>query len=226
MRLDEQTLVYFRRLAGQAPCDHRPPGGGESLRDSVTALVHRIDLPALVIGRYRDVLAANRLAQLLHVGYTPGENLLRFVFFDRRACERVIDWDQVAARAVSTLRADASVDADDARLRRLVDELSQGSTQFRDLWARHDAGTFSTGQIGFNNPLVGPVRLTFESLGIAGATGQSFGILFPAPSSPDERALQQLAYSSGISRSISSSQARADMSDGARQSPRGESDPP
>ena len=33
-------------------------------------------------------------------------------------------------------------------------------------------------------------------------------------------------YSSGTSRSISSSQARADMSDGARQSPRGDSEPP
>ena len=33
-------------------------------------------------------------------------------------------------------------------------------------------------------------------------------------------------YSSGTSRSISSSQVRADMSDGARQSPRGDSDPP
>ena len=32
--------------------------------------------------------------------------------------------------------------------------------------------------------------------------------------------------SSGTSRSISSSQVRADMSDGARQSPRGDSDPP
>ena len=35
-----------------------------------------------------------------------------------------------------------------------------------------------------------------------------------------------LNQSSGISRSISSSQVRADMSDGARQSPRGDSDPP
>ncbi len=46
----------------------------------------------------------------------------------------------------------------------------------------------------------------------------------------DVNALIQLCadgiQSSGTSRSIASSQARADMSDGARQSPRGESAPP
>ena len=43
--------------------------------------------------------------------------------------------------------------------------------------------------------------------------------------SPWHRA-DPLNQSCGISRSIASSQACADMSDGARQSPRGESDPP
>ena len=38
--------------------------------------------------------------------------------------------------------------------------------------------------------------------------------------------LRSAGQSSGTSRSISSSQVRADMSDGARQSPRGDSDPP
>ena len=36
----------------------------------------------------------------------------------------------------------------------------------------------------------------------------------------------RMRQSSGTSRSISSSQVRADMSDGARQSPRGDSEPP
>jgi hypothetical protein len=76
---------------------------------------------------------------------------------------------------------------------KLTDELSRGSVHFRDLWARHDASTFTIGRIGFNNPFVGPITLNFESLTIGGAAGQSLGIMFPTPSSPDERALEQLA---------------------------------
>lgn len=63
----------------------------------------------------------------------------------------------------------------------------------------------------------------------------SFGILADYDHAPDvdelaagiQRAVARLAgYPDGIDRSISSSQVRADMSDGARQSPRGDSDPP
>jgi transcriptional regulator with XRE-family HTH domain len=192
LRLDEQTLAYFKRLAGQAPIDSQPPGGVDSLRASVAQLVHSLDLPAVVIGRYRDMLAANRLAQMLHVGYTPGQNLLRFLFFDLRARERVIDWEEVTRQAVSTLRADSIANVDDERLRELTDELSRRSVQFRDLWARHDVITFTTGRIGFNNPLVGPITLNYESFPVAGAPGQTFGILFPTPAGADERALKKL----------------------------------
>jgi transcriptional regulator with XRE-family HTH domain len=201
LRLDEETLAHFKRLAGQAPDGTRPPAGDESVRTSVEQLVHSIhELPAIVIGRYRDVLAANRLAQVLHVGYTPGQNLLRFLFCDPRAQDRVIDWEQVAQQAVATLRADSGGNVEDAHLRRLTDDLSRHSALFRELWTRHDATTFSTGRIGFNNPLVGPITLNFESFPVGAAPGQSLGIVFPTSGTPDERALKRLRQLAGENR--------------------------
>jgi transcriptional regulator with XRE-family HTH domain len=193
LRLDDETFAYFKRLAGQVPDGTRPRSGEESVRTSIEQLVHSLhDLAALVIGRYRDVLAANRLAQALHVGYTPGQNLLRFLFLDPRARERVIDWEEVARQAVATLRADSSANVDDAHLRRLTNELSGHSAQFRDLWTRHDATTFTTGRIRFNNPVVGPITLTFESFPVAGDAGQSLGIAYPTPGGEDEQKLKEL----------------------------------
>jgi len=134
LRLDDETFAYFRRLAGHAPEGIRPSNDEESVRPNVMQLVDSLrDLPALVVGRYRDVLAANHLAQVLHVGYTPGVNLVRFLFLDPRAHDRVIDWEHVARQAVSTLRADSAANVDDPRLRELTDELSSASEKFRSL---------------------------------------------------------------------------------------------
>jgi transcriptional regulator with XRE-family HTH domain len=192
LRLDDETFAYLKRLAGQVAIETRPPGD-ESVRSTVSQLVHGLqDVAALVIGRYRDVLIANRLAPMLHVAYTPGENLLRFLFLDPRARERVIDWEQVARQAVSTLRVDSSANIDDTQLGQLIDELSRQSPQFRDLWTRHEATTFTTGQLRFNNPVVGPITVNFESFPVAGVPGQSLGIAFPTAGGADEQKLKQL----------------------------------
>jgi hypothetical protein len=192
LRLDDETFAYFKRLAGQVPPETCSPGE-ESVRSTVAQLVHGLHgVAALVIGRYRDVLIANRLATALHVAYTPGTNLLRFLFLDPLAPDRVIDWKEVARQAVSTLRADSSANIDDVHLGQLVDELSRESQQFREWWTRHEASTFTTGQLRFNNPVVGPITVNFESFPIAGAVGQSLGIAFPAVGGVDEQKLEQL----------------------------------
>jgi hypothetical protein len=192
LRLDDETFAYLKRLAGQVAIETRAPGD-EFVRSTVAQLVHGLqDVAALVIGRYRDVLVANRLAPMLHVAYTPGENLLRFLFLDPRARERVIDWEQVARQAVSTLRVDSSANIDDTHLGQLIDELSRQSPQFRDLWTRHEATTFTTGQLRFNNPVVGTITVNFESFPIAGVPGQSLGIAFPTAGGADEQKLKQL----------------------------------
>jgi transcriptional regulator with XRE-family HTH domain len=192
LRLDDETFAYFKRLAGQFPIETRLPGE-ESVRSTVAQLVHGLhDVAALVIGRYRDVLIANRLATMLHAAYTPGTNLLRFLFLDALARERVMDWNDVARQAVSTLRVDSSANTDDVRLSQLIDELSSGSPQFREWWTRHEATTFTTGQLRFNNPVVGLITVNFESFPVAGAVGQSLGIAFATVGGPDEQKLKQL----------------------------------
>lgn len=191
LRLDDEALGYLRQLAGHDADQHRAPA--ESVRPGLPGLLGQLDgLPAVVFGRYTDVLAANRLAQALHVGYTPGQNVLRFLFRDRRARERYTDWPAVARQAVATLRADCGLHPDDMVLQELVSDLSGHSDEFRELWARHDVDAFTAGQLRYNNPFVGPITLSYEVFAVTGCPGQSIGIAYPVAGSADERSLGML----------------------------------
>ena len=82
------------------------------------------DTPALVFGRWMDVLATNPLAAALYDGLEYADNLLRLVFLEPAAREFYRDWEKVARGKVAHLRAAAGADLDDPYLIELVDELS------------------------------------------------------------------------------------------------------
>ncbi|MEV5711466.1 hypothetical protein [Actinoallomurus sp. NPDC052274] len=83
--------------AGGTTAAHRRPDGGR-WREGVVApaavevLLQTLNVPAFVVDRYRDVLAANRLAQALSPLMTPGVNRLRALFTDPVAQEYHPDW--------------------------------------------------------------------------------------------------------------------------------------
>jgi len=83
-------------------------------------------IPAYVLGRYSDVLAANALAGALHPSFTQGSNLLRTIFLDPDARDFYTDWDRVTRGYVTALRASATPVLDDSRFNELVGGLSLG----------------------------------------------------------------------------------------------------
>lgn len=78
---------------------------------------------AVVVGRYREVLAANALAVALNPGLSPGRNLIRDTFLDPATRELYLDWRDVALGSVDGLRESAGVDPEDPALTELVGEL-------------------------------------------------------------------------------------------------------
>ena len=195
LQLDEESVTYLRRLADPTPRSRRRGRRAEPVRPGLRRLVESwTDQAAVVIGRHRDVLAANRLAVLVNPGFTPGRNLLRDVFLDPAAREIYPDWAAVARGAVSGVRSTA--DVDDPRLAELVGELSLKSADFRDLWARHDVHARTDGTKLYCSPSVGPIELAYETLTVTGTVGQSLFLFGPEPGSPAEatfRLLRELA---------------------------------
>jgi transcriptional regulator with XRE-family HTH domain len=139
LRLDEQASAHLHRLAQASSPPRKPPPAAEEVPPGLLRLLDGwTRQPAVIIGRYRDVLAANRVAQTLNPGFVPGRNLLRHVFLDPEGREYYLDWADIAEGAVAGLRASAGAEPDDPRLAELVGELSVKSDDFRQLWARHD----------------------------------------------------------------------------------------
>jgi transcriptional regulator with XRE-family HTH domain len=195
LSLDGHAMAHLHRLA-QAQSSSQPqkppaaeevPSGLRLLLDSWTAQ------PAVIVGRYRDVLAANRLAQVLNPGFVPGRNLLRHVFLDPEGREYYLDWEEVAEGAVAGLRASAGAEPDDPRLTGLVGELSVKSEEFRQMWARHDVRTRINGRKRYSNPFIGLIALGYETFTVNADPRQIMFIFRAEPGSSDESSLLLLA---------------------------------
>jgi len=192
--LDESAHEHLRRLAEPPPLRRRQPPRREKLAPGLDVLLSNwTTQPALVLGRYGDVLAANPLATLLHPGYTPGINLVRHTFLDPASHQICLDWEQFAQNAAAGLRASIGADTDDSNLTGLVGELSVASEAFRCMWARHDVRELTQGDVRYYNPLVGPITLAYLTLRINGTENQTLYLFYPDPGSDDERSLNLLA---------------------------------
>ena len=83
------------------------------------------------------------------------------------------------------MRSAAGVRPADQRLRRLVGELSEGSAEFRRLWARADVAFCRSGRKLFDHPLVGRLCLDYETLDVGDAYGQRLLVHSAEPGTPD-----------------------------------------
>ncbi|MGK8555998.1 helix-turn-helix transcriptional regulator [Nocardia gipuzkoensis] len=191
--LDDEGVAHLRELARPAVKRPRGPRRPERVAPGLLRLMNAWPhTPALVLGKYLDVLAANPLAEAVNSCSVPGVNQVRMVFLDPEARDVYSDWPTIAADTVASLRATAGADLDDPRLTELVGELSLKSEDFRQLWARHDVRVKTAGVKRFRNPMVGELTLSYETFSVNGAPGQMLIAYHAEPGSPSERSLALL----------------------------------
>jgi transcriptional regulator with XRE-family HTH domain len=191
--LDDEGVAHLRELARPVVRRRRAPSRPERVGPGLQRLLDRWPhTPALVVGRYLDVLAHNRLAVAINTCSVTGQNQVRAIFLDPAARDIFPDWGVVAQDTVASLRAAAGARLDDPRLTELVGELSLKSPEFRQLWARHDVRAKTAGSKRFIHPMVGELTLGYETFAVNGAPGQLLVVYHPEPGSPSERALALL----------------------------------
>jgi transcriptional regulator with XRE-family HTH domain len=195
LRLDADERQHLRALARPAETDLATPP--EVLADVSRLLVALDPLPAFAQGLLMDVVAANDAARALSPHLTPGTNLLEQAFldpYDRTAYER---WPEVAEDAVGHLRVLARPISHTARFQRLVAELSERSSEFRELWERQAVRPQSFGERLIRHPIAGPMTLRFSKLDLPGSSGVQVVVYHADPGSPSAHALGRLARSQG-----------------------------
>jgi len=161
---DERSYLY--KLANKGDHDHRQPRDAEGVRPHTRKLLENLrDTPALVLGRYLDVLAWNQLAKAVFKDFATirrqDRNFLRMLFLDADVRSRFVDWEPVARSTVAFVRAAAP---SEPRLFPLIGELSLSDTEFRTWWAERHASYATFGTRIYTHPLTGPYTVDWQVL--------------------------------------------------------------
>jgi hypothetical protein len=197
--LDRASSRYLRELV--AADDAEVGGVLEAGRlDAVRPLLGSLTVPAILVDRWLNIVAANALGELLHEGLEHRENYARMVFLSPGAQEFFVDWSELARCMVAALRASAGSEVGSGRLERLVGELAVASEVFSTAWAQHDVYEKAVDRKRFRHPLVGALALNQHVLELPDSDGHQLWAYHPAEDATEE-ALVRLGSLATLSRS-------------------------
>lgn len=202
LRLDADERAHLYALAHPAPMTRPQASKPETAKPGAEQLLHSMgDVPAVLLGRFNDILAWNHAGHRLLAGHLDGEapasfedrpNQLKLLFLDEHMRDLYVNWRDEAALAVASLRYVAAQFADDRRLAELVGELSMKSPEFASLWAGHDVRLCTSGSKRFRHPEVGELTLAYEVLHLPEGNGQRILTHTAEPGSASFAALRLL----------------------------------
>jgi transcriptional regulator with XRE-family HTH domain len=166
LRLSTDERSYLFKLAHKNDHGHHRSRDAEGVRPQTHRLLeHLRDTPALVFGRYLDLVAWNQLATAVFKDFATiprhERNFLRMLFLDTDVRSRFVDWEPVVRTAVAFLRAAAP---SEPRLAHLIGELSLTDPDFRTWWAERHVNYTTHGARTYTHPLTGPYTLERQLL--------------------------------------------------------------
>jgi transcriptional regulator with XRE-family HTH domain len=190
LQLDVEGTEHLCQLA-HLPGKHGQEPVAQMIADRVDRLIDQFPMPAAIVNRCLDVRASNPCARALSPEYTIGENVLRWRILEPAARQLYSNWEFASENLVRGLREVAVTDLNDRRLRALIDELTEASPFFRQLWERADVG-YRVGTIKMCHPRVGELELYRNRLTLPHSGGQHILIYHAEPQSVTARALEVL----------------------------------
>lgn len=203
LQLDADERAHLCALAHPAPVKRANAASKpEVAKPGAEQLLHSMGgVPAVLLGRFNDILAWNRPGHLLLAGHLDRDapsrvenrpNQMKLLFLDEHTFDLYVDWPDEAALAVTSLRYVAAQFTDDRCLAELVGELSMNSTEFARLWAGHDVRLCTSGSKRFRHPEIGELELGYEVLHLPEGNGQRILTHTAEPGSASFAALRLL----------------------------------
>jgi transcriptional regulator with XRE-family HTH domain len=197
LRFTPEESRHLHNLAAAASAPRRQPRyGPEVVPPTTVRLLTTMSGPALVVGRFLDVLAWNPLAGALLGDFTRlpvRERNLLFLFLHPQADPTCPNRKATVAELTAMLRAQVAAEPGHPRAEELIAGLTTTSAEFAELWGRHDVEETTRGQMRVIHPLVGELNLDWDAYPMPGAPGPVL-IVYTAPEgSADAERLQRLA---------------------------------
>ncbi|KNC05629.1 XRE family transcriptional regulator [Pantoea sp. RIT-PI-b] len=167
---------------------NRLPGVTWQAGVNVSASLQRVldsmeHTPALVKTAEWQVVAWNRAATKVFVDYAelPPEqrNILLMMFRNEEMKKRLPDWHQVTRGMVANFRADVARTGASEHVRALVEELSEMSETFRQLWQSQEVSQHGEGIKQLWLPDEGVLELEYSTFAVEGKPGLSLVVFNP-----------------------------------------------
>ncbi|NMO51649.1 helix-turn-helix domain-containing protein [Actinoplanes sp. TBRC 11911] len=199
LQLDDparEHMFDLARLDNRRKIVH--PAAAQSVRPGTFQLMESFSgLPAILVGRRTDVLAANALARRLIHDFPAlparERNAVRWVLLDESARDIHQDWYAAAAGLIGMLRMDLGRYPDDPKTIALIDELSAESAEFREIWAGgRVTRAYTVESKVILHPEVGAVRLHVEAVRITEDPDQTLHVMIPGPDAASQAAMTAL----------------------------------
>ncbi|MEL5953442.1 helix-turn-helix transcriptional regulator [Streptomyces sp. CLV115] len=183
LRLDAHERDHLFRLAGRSPAAGEP--GPEPLQPGVAAVPLLLQPhPAYVIDGTYDVLSRNPATEKVFPGLVTEDgrlpNFARWVFFEPRAREVLVDWEPEARGLLARVRTLAGARPGDPRFGRLVDELHEGSPEVRAWWPQFEVEPRRGGHKRLRSPDGDVVTYAYTAFHVAGRPEQTL-VIYVAP---------------------------------------------
>jgi transcriptional regulator with XRE-family HTH domain len=192
LKLNAETTDHLNRLCLAASQRPREYGRGEVSGQLLQLMDGWEHTPAFVLGPALDVLAANALATALHSGFEEFDNLARMVFADPAGRDFYQEWERAAHSSVAELRAAYGFDPTSTRIAEVVEELSDLSEEFADLWQLHEVKSKSQEGKHLRHPEVGDLHIAFAAFTVNGAPHQQLVVYQAEPAGPTAAAFEVL----------------------------------
>jgi len=170
LRLDQAEIEHLYRLA------ELPVAPTEAPVVAVSPVLHEIldslePLPAMLLNARYDVLASNQAQQDLfyqwHTVPCLHRNIMWCCFTEPDVRRRFVNFDEEAPLMVATLRASFGQHLGEPAWTRFIQELSEASPVFAQLWTRHEVASPGSRTKHILHPEAGLLRLRSTSLAVA-----------------------------------------------------------
>lgn len=194
LRLNDVERDHLFALADPS---NRPRSSSHAVQQADPGLLRLMTVldhvPALVLGRRGDVLATNALLAAVLGDLPPSSSLVRYLFFDPLARERIVNWEHFASTSVAALRGELGRHPDDDRLITLIDELRSRDADAARWWDDHSVQDYASAAKRILHPVVGELSFEIETVMPSRATDQVLVVYTAQPDSATARKLPFLA---------------------------------
>ncbi|GAA5186359.1 helix-turn-helix transcriptional regulator [Rugosimonospora acidiphila] len=200
LQLSADERSHLHTLAGLSDRERleNNSSSGEAIDPRTQRVFDLLDgTPAIVCGRYVDIIAANDAACFLFgtdFKTLPPTDRNSVQWFLRSPLARELygeEWENAVAEMIGMLRLDAGRQPDTPRLREIVGRLERESSLFRRLWQEHQVSRWLHDRKTLNHPSLGPAEFVNEAITVQGVPEQTIYVMVPSAEAEFRRALQE-----------------------------------